>query len=314
MDLITHGVVGLALGSLSGGPDIINNPLAIGALIGSVVPDGDIIYQLKGDYTYLKNHRGPSHSIVMGTVISLIVSGILRGIFSDFSFWSIFVWTFGAYMLHIGLDIFNSYGASILWPFSKKKIGSGLLLIFDPALLISSIVIFFTRGKHWGWIIASISFFILYLLFRLMLKRRVYKVLMKFFNHEKGQKIVVMPSMLRLFKWDFIMYQQKRIITGRVNVLRSYVYVRNYFERSNTQLENIVLKTTIGEFFKNFSPHYHIEWIRDGEGHKVIFTDLRYYVRGSYMHHAIALFDEKLRPIYAAFQPYSKQRNIKIPV
>ena len=314
MDLITHGVVGLALGSLAGGPDIINNPLAIGTLIGSVIPDGDIIYQLKGDYTYLKNHRGPSHSIIIGTIISLIISVILRGIFGGFSFWSIFSWTFGAYMLHIGLDIFNSYGANILWPFNEKKIGSGLLLIFDPALLISSMVIIFTHGKHWVWVIASIGFFILYLFFRWMLKRRVYKVLMRYFGYEKDQKIVVMPSMLRLFKWDFILYQQKRIITGRVNVLRSEVDVRDHLKRSHAYLEDMLMKTAIGKFFKNFSPHYHVEWIKDGEHLKAIITDLRYYVRGSYMHHAIALFDEKLKPIYAAFQPYSKQRNIKIPV
>mgnify|MGYP000933847770 CR=1 FL=1 len=314
MDLITHGVVGLALGSLAGGPDIINNPIAIGTLIGSVIPDGDIIYQLKGDYTYLKNHRGPSHSIVLGTVISLIISGILRWIFTDFSFWSIFAWTFGAYMLHIGLDIFNSYGANILWPFNKKKIGSGLLLIFDPALLISSVVIIFAHDKHFGWVIASIGFFILYLCFRWMLKRQVHKILMKYFGREKDQKIVVMPSMLRLFKWDFILYQRRRTITGRVNVLRSEVDVRNYLERSYAYLDDMLMKTNIGKFFKNFSPHYHVEWIKDGQLHKAIITDLRYYVRGSYMHHAIALFDEKLKPIYAAFQPYSKQRIINIPV
>lgn len=314
MDLITHGVVGLALGSLSGGPDIINNPLAIGSLIGSVIPDGDIIYQLKGDYTYLKNHRGPSHSIVVGTIISLLISGILRGIFTDFSFWSIFAWTFGGYMLHIGLDIFNSYGANIFWPFNKRKIESGLLLIFDPALLICSGVIFLSRGENWLRIVASIAFFIFYLIFRWLLKRRVYNTLVKDFGREKDQEIVVMPSMLRLFKWDFILYQKKRIITGRVNILRNSIEVRDHLKRSHTELEDLVLSTRIGEFFKDFSPHFHIEWKKDGQNHRAIITDLRYYVKGSYLHHAIALFDEELEPIYAAFQPYSKQREIKIPV
>lgn len=314
MDLITHGVVGLALGSLSGGSDMINNPLAIGSLIGSVIPDGDIIYQLKGDYTYLKNHRGPSHSIVVGAIMSLMISGILRVLFHDFSFWSIFAWTFGGYMLHIGLDIFNSYGANILWPFNKKKIESGLLLIFDPALLISAGVIFFARGEHWLRMAASIGFFILYLVFRWILKRRVYKNLVKHFGLEKDQEIAVMPSMLRLFKWDFILYQKKRIVTGRVNILRNDIEVRDNLERSHSELENLVMGTKIGKFFKDFSPHYHVEWTNDGENHRAIITDLRYYVKGGYLHHATALFDEKLKPVYAAFQPYSKQREIKIPV
>ena len=86
MDLITHGAVGLALGSLAGGPDIINNPLAIGSFIGSIIPDGDIIYQLKGDYAYLKNHRGPSHSIIMGIIVSLVLAGLLRAFLMIFPF------------------------------------------------------------------------------------------------------------------------------------------------------------------------------------------------------------------------------------
>ena len=314
MDLLTHGVVGLALGSLTGASGIIDNPLAIGSIIGSIIPDGDIIYQLKGDYTYLKNHRGPSHSIIMGAIISLIVSGVLRGIFNDFSFWNIFIWTFGAYMLHIGLDIFNSYGAEILWPFSRKKIESGLLLIFDPALLISAGVISLSEGEDRGRIAASIAFFSLYMLFRWLLKRRVYKNLACHFGIETGQEIVVMPSMLRLFKWDFILYRNEEIITGRVNILRSHVEIRDRLKRSSVGLENLVLDTDIGKFFKEFSPHYHIDWISDGKNHKAVITDLRYYVKGSYLHQATALIISQLEPIYSAFKPYSKQIEIKIPV
>ncbi|HZJ57103.1 MAG TPA: metal-dependent hydrolase [Clostridia bacterium] len=314
MDLITHGVVGLALGSLTGVPGIINNPLAIGSLIGSVIPDGDIIYQLKGDYTYLKHHRGPSHSIAMGTIISLMISGILRGLFHDFSFWSIFAWTFGGYMLHIGLDVFNSYGANILWPLNRKKIESGLLLIFDPALLISAGIISFSKGAHMGRIVGSIVFFALYLIFRWLLKRRVYKNLIRYFGNEADQEIVVMPSMLRLFKWDFILYKSAEVITGRVNTLRGDIEVRDRLRRSSSGLESLVMDTNIGRFFKDFSPHYHVDWIKDGKNHRAIITDLRYYVKGSYLHHATALFNSQFEPIYSAFQPYNKQREIKVPV
>ncbi|NLI60421.1 MAG: metal-dependent hydrolase [Clostridiales bacterium] len=314
MDLITHGAVGLALGSLAGGPDIINNPLAIGSFIGSIIPDGDIIYQLKGDYAYLKNHRGPSHSIIMGIIVSLVLAGLLRAFFNDFSFLSIFAWTFGSYMLHIGLDIFNSYGAKILWPFSQKKIGSGLLLIFDPVLLISAGIIYFAQSQHWARIAGSIGVFILYLVFRWVLKKRVYMCLLKYFNLGGNQRIVVMPSMLRLFKWDFILYQEKRIITGRVSILTKDVEVRDYLERSHSKLENVVMDTKIGRFFKEFSPHYHVEWTKDGDNHKAVITDLRYYVKGKYLHRATALFDAKLKPVHAAFQPYSKEKEIKIPV
>ena len=123
-----------------------------------------------------------------------------------------------------------------------------------------------------------------------------------------------MPSMLRLFKWDFILYRNEEIITGRVNILISDIEIRDRLKRSSAGLENLVMDTKIGRFFKEFSPHYHIDWISDGKNHKAIITDLRYYVKGSYLHHATALFNSQLELIYSAFQPYSKQREIKIPV
>lgn len=314
MDLITHGAVGLALGSLTGVPGIINNPLAIGTIIGSVIPDGDIVYQLKGDYSYLKHHRGPSHSIVMGAMVSLAVSGLLGVIFSGFSFWNIFLWTFGGYMLHIGLDIFNAYGANILWPFSHRKIESGLFIIFDPALLITAGIIFISKGEHIWRTVGSGAFFLLYLLLRWILKRRVYKCLAGYFGVEKSQEIAVMPSALRLFRWDFILYRPKDLITGRVNILRGDISIRERLKRNDSSLEKLVMETNIGKFFKDFSPHYHIDWVEDGKNHKAVITDLRYYIRGNYLHHATALFNAQLEPIYSAFRPYNKQKEIKIPV
>ncbi len=314
MDLFTHTAVGLALGSLSGEPGIINNPLAIGSLIGSVIPDGDIIYQLRGDYTYLKHHRGPSHSVVVGAIISLIISGILWMLFHGFAFWSIFAWTFGGYMLHIGLDIFNAYGANILWPYNKKKIESGLLLIFDPTLLIASGIIFLSQGGHKLRIAISIGSFFFYIIMRWMLKRSVYRSLIRHFDLDEDQRIVVMPSMLRLFKWDFILYKENKIVTGYVKILKGDIEVRDRFHRNFAGLDDLVMATGIGRFFEDFSPHYHIQWLKEGDNHKAVITDLRYYIKGSYLHHGTALFDEHFRPIYAAFHPYSKQRVIEIPV
>lgn len=63
MDPITHGVVGLAIAAFTGETVSIASPYAMGSLLGAVIPDADIIMQVKGDYSYLKNHRGMSHSI-----------------------------------------------------------------------------------------------------------------------------------------------------------------------------------------------------------------------------------------------------------
>jgi len=63
MDPITHGVVGLAMAAYTGEAISIASPYAMSSLLGAVIPDADIVMQFKGDYSYLKNHRGMSHSI-----------------------------------------------------------------------------------------------------------------------------------------------------------------------------------------------------------------------------------------------------------
>ena len=60
MDPISHGMVGLAIATISGEP--IVGAVSIGTTLGAMAPDLDILAQFKGHLSYLKNHRGMSHS------------------------------------------------------------------------------------------------------------------------------------------------------------------------------------------------------------------------------------------------------------
>ena len=92
MDPITHAVVGLTIAVLAGEPLTVSNPAIIGCVAGAVIPDGDIIMQLKGDYVYLKNHRGVSHSIPMMFVYSGVLAVLLR-LLSDTALLKVFLFT-----------------------------------------------------------------------------------------------------------------------------------------------------------------------------------------------------------------------------
>lgn len=314
MDLVTHGIIGLALGSLTGGPHLLQNPMALGSLIGSVMPDGDIIFQAKGDYCYLKNHRSASHSIPIAASLSFIVSAILAYIFQGYSIWSIFKWTFSSYLIHMGLDLFNSYGASVLWPFKKKKYRSALLMSFDPVVFLAFATVYIFNKKY-PWVTAvSAVLLVCYLLFRWLMRKRVERSLVQYFNLDSNCKVVVLPSALRFFKWDFIIYKAKDIITGQINFIRNKTVIRDKFTKNESKIDKLVMDTPLGKFFKEFSPYYYIHWEHDGEKYYATISDLRYFIRGQYLYNGTILFNRYFEPIKYIFQPYKLARRMKISI
>src|SRR6056297_2806369 len=104
MDPITHALAGSVVASFSGNSLSLTDPLYLGAILGSVVPDLDIVYQLKGDVSYLKNHRGFSHSIPGLILLSTLISGILFFLFPNIVFSKLLFWTFAGACSHTLLD------------------------------------------------------------------------------------------------------------------------------------------------------------------------------------------------------------------
>ena len=202
MDPISHALVGLAAGSFSGSGGVLSNPLALGCLVGSVLPDSDIIMQYWGDYAYLKNHRGASHSLVGMAALSTAASLLIHLLFPGSGFFSILLWMYIGCLTHVGLDIFNTYGAKLFWPFLDKKIGTGLMLSFDPFLVAAATVVYwFNTPTHLlqAWHAA----FAVYLLFRQYRKNAPKQ-------YHKNHRFTVVdwsaPSMTNIFSWDFFAY------------------------------------------------------------------------------------------------------------
>ncbi|MCL4439674.1 MAG: metal-dependent hydrolase, partial [Firmicutes bacterium] len=63
MDPLTHALVGMGVAALTGEKLSLASPLHLGAVLGALAPDLDIVLQLCGDIPYLTHHRGSSHSI-----------------------------------------------------------------------------------------------------------------------------------------------------------------------------------------------------------------------------------------------------------
>lgn len=146
MDTTTHVVMGLGLGGLAmADPVLAQSPAAteavmIGTLAGSLAPDFDTVFKMKNNATYIRHHRGISHSIPAILIWSLFISAVILPFFPATAALHLWLWTMLAVFLHVFVDIFNAYGTQALRPFSDKWVRLGIINIFDPVIFGAHLV------------------------------------------------------------------------------------------------------------------------------------------------------------------------------
>ncbi|HYE83250.1 MAG TPA: metal-dependent hydrolase [Clostridia bacterium] len=313
MDPITHAVVGLSIAVLAGEPLTVTNPAILGCVAGAIIPDGDIIMQLKGDYVYLKNHRGMSHSIPMMFIYSGVLTGLLWLAFGNIALWKVFTVTLLGCFSHIALDITNSYGAQILWPLNKKRITLDLLLIYDPMLIIVclSIILPYTRNIMPYYM--AVPVFIGYLIFRHLMKKLAQSIVLKNLGGKyKPVHFRILPSMIGLIKWHFILSTGKEKVIGEVNIFPRRFKVIDIKKNIDTSLYKLAIDTPVARFFSQFTPIFHIDCERIEDSYIFKFIDLRYYLAKDFLHHATAVINRDLEVVTSLFHPYTKSRNVEV--
>ncbi len=133
MDIVTHGVMGVVIAA----PFAANHPEAAAAFImGSVLPDADALSRVGGKRTFLKCHQTYTHSLPIIAVITLVAYGIfdLLG-FPDYRIAA----SLGLGMVfHSLLDYSNTYGITLLAPFSEKRFCREWVFFIDlPVIVVS---------------------------------------------------------------------------------------------------------------------------------------------------------------------------------
>ncbi|MFX1499752.1 MAG: metal-dependent hydrolase [Promethearchaeota archaeon] len=179
MDIFTHSVFG-ALLYIFFLKDITFEFLPI-AILFSLLPDLDIfLTPLKRIFksNYLE-HRGGSHSYIIGIIISAI-SSIFFSIFRNKSF--LISWIIGSafYGLHVSMDLLTTTKIPYLFPLSKKehsfyveKAGSSFTFINSLVFLIILLVMYHSSVKlslFMNVINVYTYFFLFYYLYRISSK------------------------------------------------------------------------------------------------------------------------------------------------
>lgn len=313
MDSLSHALIGLAVGGLSGHQLTPNDPIFIATFLGAQAPDFDIIAQLRGNFSYLRQHRAFSHSLPGVGLWSALIGLALYLFTAQSSLFSLCGWAFAGGLSHIIIDYFNTHGAAILWPYCKERKSLQLLNVFDPLLLIIMTSLYLLPLTMLQLSLTTFCCILSYLYLRSRLRKKASKQLYKRFADQQVLQLTVMPSLKRIFFWDFVLETKKHYVVGQFGalhpVLNIYVNLLKPKKLSNFTVQ--AQKTPLGDFFTTFTPFIYFEEQESYNSIAVNMYDLRYILNQKFLHHGTILFDSNKLPTESYM--YSYGRTMKVP-
>ncbi len=308
MDPVTHAVIGMAVSKATGNGISLTDPVSMCIIAGAMFPDIDIVLQKWGDYVYLKNHRGLTHSIFGLAVSSVLIAIVMGKIFHYPDVFALFWWSLLGCASHTAFDILNSYGAKLLWPLTNKKFSMGLLTTFDPVFFGS--LVGFTAGTGMLQKV-SLTIFLVYLAARMLLRFRAKRDLRTEFA-EDFDRIYLLPSMIGVFRWHFVLEKPDCNIIGEKKLFNPAVNIIKVMDRNQDSDVDRAMLSPLGQFFREFTPVFHVGCEKNGDVTKYIFTDMRYCVKDRFLHHGLLELDEDDNIVSSFFCPYSINRKVEV--
>lgn len=165
MDTLTHALSGALVGRLLAprsriagfeAPVRTWQAMAAGA-VAAAFPDIDFLLGFVSELTYLRGHRGVTHSLILlplwGALLAWLFARLGRRRGGDGPDWRAFyAIACGGLAIHIAGDLITQFGTMILAPFSDQRFGIGTTFIID--LVFTGIILaglaagaFFRRSR-----------------------------------------------------------------------------------------------------------------------------------------------------------------------
>ncbi|TCZ75861.1 metal-dependent hydrolase [Paenibacillus albiflavus] len=306
MDSATHFVIGLGLAGLAHiDPVIANDSTAMvavlfGTSIGSQIPDSDSVFRLKNNAAYIRMHRGISHSIPLLVIWTALITLTIMLFVHGLPFWHIAMWVGIAVFVHVFMDLFNTYGTQMLWPFSKKWISWNIIHIFDPFIFGTHVIAIVIWAIRWSE--PAVIFPFLYILIGLyyiwrtlahqVIERNLYH---KDHTYLNGDKYYLIPT-IQIGNWNIVKrradasYQLGELKRGRLN------WIDQVDCHQHPAVEQSKLHPDIQAllYFTSFA----CAEVREHDyGFEVRWVDVRYRHRKQYPFVAVLLMDHQYQTI-----------------
>lgn len=308
MDTGTHIAMGVALGGIATlDPVVANDPVLfqavlVGTVVGSHAPDFDTVLKLKNNATYIRHHRGLTHSVPAIIIWGILIASIIYMFVPSVNFFHLWAWTFLAVVIHVIVDVFNAYGTQAIRPFSNKWIAHGFINTFDPYIFGLHIVgiCIWLIGAHPGytWLIIY-SIILIYYFKRYLDKREIVESLKSYFPDV--EKVATSPTMKQNY-WRIAVTTTNHFYVGTVE--DGHIQIHDEFEKvdlPDSPMMNIALTDENISAFLSFSPVYRWEITERHEYVEVRFIDLRYRSKGHYPFVAVVQINPKNHQIISSY-------------
>lgn len=147
MDNVTHTLTGIALSQAGLNRKTRFSLLAL--IIGSNLPDIDVVASTGGGIDYLRYHRGITHSLIGLTVLAAILAAVIwlwgrraapKKNVPPLKLKWLFLACWIAAACHVLMDYTNAYGVRLFLPFSGRWFAWDIMPIVGPYLLLALIL------------------------------------------------------------------------------------------------------------------------------------------------------------------------------
>src|SRR5699024_5434159 len=301
MDTGTHIAMGVALGGIATlDPVVSNDPtlfhaVLIGTIIGSHAPDLDTILKFKNNATFIRHHRGITHSIPAIIIWGILITSIIYMFVPQVSFLHLWIWTFIAVSLHVLVDIFNAYGTQALLPLSNKWVALGFINTFDPYIFLMHIIgiVAWILGAEPGymWLMIYLVIF-LYYMKRYFDKREIVQKINHYFPDT--EKIANSPTIKQNY-WRVAITTKEYFYVGVVQ--NGLIKIVDQFRKKSlhdTPIIEVAKKDKNISAFLSFSPIYRWQINVYDDYTEVRFIDLRYRSKEHYPFVAVVQIDNNM--------------------
>lgn len=301
MDNLTHTLTAVALAQAGLGRKTRFATLAL--LVGSNLSDVDLVSRVDSTATYLKYHRGFTHSILGVTLLAGLLAATIfflgkrakpRASAPPLDLRWLFAVSWIATASHLLLDFTNSYGVRPFLPFSGRWYAWDIMFIVDPLLwglllvclgvpavlsLVSEEVGARKPRSSRGAIVALCSLVLVWGV-RDLAHRRVLSLLDSHtYGQETPRRLGAFPSPANPFAWTGVIETDSAFHVLPANALDSDVDAERtlVFRKieSSPPLE-AALKTRTAAIFCDFARFPWAEVMESEDGYRITVLDLRF--------------------------------------
>lgn len=306
MDNLTHTLTAVALSQAGFNRKTRFATLAL--VIGVNLPDVDLAARVGGSTTYLKYHRGITHSALGVTALAAMLAALVyvlgrraapkKSLPPIDGHW-LFAACWIATASHLLLDLTNSYGVRPFLPFDGRWYAWDIMNIVDPVLwvlllaglampaifrLVSEEVGARKPDYRWGAIFSLACMVLLWGLRSFAHSRALDMLDAHTYRQENPVRLGAFPSLANPFAWTGIVETDSGFHVLKVNALENDLdpkTSRLYNKPESSPALEAALKTRTGTVFSGFArfPWARVEQTEDGLD--VTLQDLRFLSRSS---------------------------------